>query len=252
MVKIYKQTLYSCECGYETLSKDYASKHSKTLKCLHHEMNKKETNFVLEEDYNNKGTEINGDNITCGDGGINNVDKSTNHITNINLVIPTQGLIGSIYDALKNPNCVLEIQNSDPEKIPAVLFKFTRGMSAEETMIKYDTNNDSVIHKDPDTGKDVSKDLKKYRNEYLLESSDIFHEQKIRYMPDSVQEEMRGMSEPKYKTGKKKDDPIDAAQVIKICASGDHAMYKMPFETKDFYSKVAKNVDTQIKLTGST
>jgi len=51
MVKIVTGTLYSCECGYETLSSDRASKHSKTKKCIHHTMNKKDVNFILEEDY---------------------------------------------------------------------------------------------------------------------------------------------------------------------------------------------------------
>jgi len=240
MVKIYKQTLYSCSCGYETLSKDYASKHSKTRKCLHLEMTKEETNFVREEEYNNKGSDIN----IVG-------DNNTTHITNIHLSVPER-LFPSVIEALKNPYCEMEIQNARPEKIQSILFQYTRGVSAEDTAVKYDPIKNSVTHKDPDTGKDVTKDLKKYRNEYLLESSDIFHEGLIRSIPDSVQEQMREMTKPMYKTGKKKDDPIDATRVVKICASGDHAMYKMPFETKDFYNKVAKNVDTQIKLTGST
>lgn len=247
MVQVIKGTLYSCECGYITLSKDCASKHKKTRKCIHHEMTKKETSFVSEEDYNNKGTEINID----GDG--NSVDKSThitNHITNITLSVPER-MFSSMYKALQKPDCVNEIQNAQPDQIQAIIFKYCRGTSADDTVMKYDAIKNSVTHKDPDTGKDVTKDLKKYRNEYLLESSDIFKEHQIQYMPGSVQEEMREMTKPVYKTGKKKDDPIDATEVIKICASGDHSMYKMPFETKDFYSKVAKNVDTQIKLTST-
>jgi hypothetical protein len=51
MIKIIKGTLYSCDCGYETLSKDCASKHAKTKKCMHRTMNKKEMRFVSEEDY---------------------------------------------------------------------------------------------------------------------------------------------------------------------------------------------------------
>jgi len=50
MIKIVTGTLYSCECGYETLSSDRASKHSKTKKCLHNEMTKEETFFVREKD----------------------------------------------------------------------------------------------------------------------------------------------------------------------------------------------------------
>ena len=245
MVQVIKGTLYTCECGYLTLSKDCASKHSKTKKCIHKIMSKEETGFVREEDYDKKGTEINGDNITCGDGGINNVDKSTNYITNINLTVPER-MIPSVIEALKDKDCANEIQNNPTDKTLAILFKYTRGTSAEESVVKYDSIKNSVTIKDPITGENVSKDLKKYRNEYLLESSDIFDHM------SETDKYFRGMKEPVFKTGKKKDDPIDATQVIKICASGDHAMYKMPFETKDFYSKVATNVDTQIKLTGTT
>ena len=49
-MKHFNGTLYTCECGYRTLSKDCASKHSKTKKCIHNVMTKKETEFVLEED----------------------------------------------------------------------------------------------------------------------------------------------------------------------------------------------------------
>ena len=58
MGQVIKGTLYSCECGYVTLSSDRASKHSKTLKCVHREMTKEETSFVREADYDKKGTEI--------------------------------------------------------------------------------------------------------------------------------------------------------------------------------------------------
>jgi hypothetical protein len=50
MVQVIKGTLYTCECGYLTLSKDCASKHSKTKKCIHKVMSKEETGFVREED----------------------------------------------------------------------------------------------------------------------------------------------------------------------------------------------------------
>lgn len=252
MVQVIKGTLYSCECGYLTLSKDCASKHSKTKKCIHKIMSKEETGFVREEDYDKKGTEINGDNITFGTGEHNNVDKSTNHIinniTNINLTVPER-MIPSVIEALKDKDCANEIQNNPTDKTLAILFKYTRGTSAEETVVKYDAIKNSVTIKDPITGENVSKDLKKYRNEYLLESSDIFDRMTP---PESIKDDWQEMKKPQFKTGKKKEDPIDATQVIKICASGDHAMYKMPFETKDFYSKVANNVDTQIKLTGTT
>ena len=46
----YTGILYSCECGYETLSSTNSMAHSKTKKCLHRTMIKKEMRFVSEED----------------------------------------------------------------------------------------------------------------------------------------------------------------------------------------------------------
>jgi len=51
MVEFIRGILYSCECGYKTTNNNLASKHSKTKKCVHHTMNKKNVNFVLEEDH---------------------------------------------------------------------------------------------------------------------------------------------------------------------------------------------------------
>lgn len=48
-MKIYKETLYSCPCGYETLSLDYSSKHSKTKRCHHHTVIKKDMCLISEE-----------------------------------------------------------------------------------------------------------------------------------------------------------------------------------------------------------
>lgn len=65
MVGLIKGTLYTCECGYETLSSDRASKHSKTLKCTGNSMKKRDMRFVSEEDYMaNTGHAAN--NIMCG------------------------------------------------------------------------------------------------------------------------------------------------------------------------------------------
>ena len=51
MVKFISGILYSCDCGYETLSSHGACKHSKTKKCMHNVMNKKEMRFVSEEEH---------------------------------------------------------------------------------------------------------------------------------------------------------------------------------------------------------
>jgi hypothetical protein len=69
-------------------------------------------------------------------------------------------------------------------------------------------------------------------------------------MPPRVQRSMKELSTPSFDSGKKKDKQIPAADVIKMCASGDHRMYKFPADTKKFYTDVAENVDNEIKSTG--
>jgi len=248
MIKIIKGTLYSCDCGYETLSKDCASKHTKTKKCMHRTMNKKEMRFVSEEDYlaSRNNTIVTGEHVVVDQ--TTNIDQSTN-IT-INLVVPDKTVVQSVYDAVKNPECVAEIRGADPQQIPAILFKYTRGAKSEHPVIRYDTDKNVVKCIDPVTKKEVSKDLKKYRNEYLVENADVYDKDyHIPYMPPKIQPAMRELAESQFDTGKKKDEPIPAAEVIKMCATGDHRMYKLPHESKKFYTQVADNVDKEIKST---
>ncbi|ABT16335.1 hypothetical protein ATCV1_Z201L [Acanthocystis turfacea chlorella virus 1] len=47
MVYTISGSLYTCDCGYKTISKDCASKHSKTKKCQNHTIQRKETHFVI-------------------------------------------------------------------------------------------------------------------------------------------------------------------------------------------------------------
>jgi hypothetical protein len=169
----------------------------------------------------------------------------------INLTVPEKSVVSSIYDAIKIPECIDEIRYADPQQIPAILFKYTRGVKAEQQVIKYDPDKDVVRHKDPVTGREVSKDLKKYRNEYLAKNADVYDDDfHIPYMPPQIQKNMKELSTPQYESGKKKDAAIPGAAVIKMCATGDHRMYKLPHESKQFYTDVAANVDHEIKITG--
>ncbi|AGE55669.1 protein of unknown function (DUF1390) [Acanthocystis turfacea Chlorella virus MN0810.1] len=119
---------------------------------------------------------------------------------------------------------------------------------AGKPLIKYDPKKDAVESKDPVTGESVSKKLKKFRNEYLAEQSDIYDETyQIPYLPQPVKRDMLSMTAPHFPTGNKKDTPVSPAEVIKICTTGDHRMYKLPHETKRFFTDVAKNVDIEIK-----
>jgi hypothetical protein len=51
MTEYIRGTLYTCGCGYKTLSKDYACKHSKTKRCEMQTMIKKEVEYILKEDH---------------------------------------------------------------------------------------------------------------------------------------------------------------------------------------------------------
>ena len=168
----------------------------------------------------------------------------------INLTVPDKSVVSAVYDAVKNPECVRELKYADPQEIPAILFKYTRGTCADKQYIKYDPDKNTVLHKDPVTGKEIAKDLKKYRNEYLVKNADVYDDTyHIQYMPKEIQRNMNELSRPAFDTGKKKDEPIPAANVIKMCASGDHRMYKLPHDSKKFYTDVVDNVDREIKLT---
>ena len=248
MVRFISGILYTCQCGYETLSSTRASSHSKTKKCIHNVMTKKETEFVLKEDYtastlsNIPSNSINAQTIN-GNVSMTNI--------NITLQVPDKTVIASIQEAVKNQDCIEELRCADPQQIPAILFKYTRGTKAEQKIIKYDADKNVVKHIDPVTGKEVAKDLKRYRNEYLVKNADVYDDDYyIPYMPPRVQRSMKEMSTPSFDSGKKKEKQIPAADVIKMCASGDHRMYKFPVETKKFYTDVAENVDNEIKSTG--
>ncbi|AGE53143.1 protein of unknown function (DUF1390) [Paramecium bursaria Chlorella virus Fr5L] len=247
MADFIKGTLYTCECGYKTTSPNQACKHSKTIKCKERNMEKRDVEFVLKEDYLASIGNVSPTNITVP--GDHNTVVGTQNIT-INLTVPDKSVVLSIYDAVKNRECIDEIRGADPQQIPAILFKYTRGTKAEQKVIQFDADKNLVRHKDPITGKEVAKDLKKYRNEYLAKNADVYDDDyHIPYMPREVQRSMKDLSAPIYDTGKKKEKQIPAAKIIKMCATGDHKMYKLPEESKQFYTDVAENVDNEIKST---
>ncbi|AGE56201.1 protein of unknown function (DUF1390) [Paramecium bursaria Chlorella virus NE-JV-1] len=243
MVEVHKIIYHMCACGYNTSFSSNATRH-KNSKCTQ-EMTTKIREFVFKEDYDRdtKSMVINGDHAHVD----NSVDNSVQNI-NINLTVPANTIVGSIYDALANQECLDAIRYADSHQIPAILFKYTRGTKAENRIIKYDVAKNAVKFLDPVTGTEVSKDLKKYRNEYLTEQADVYDEaHHIQYMPPEIQRSMKELSKPSLANGKKKERPIPAGEVIKMCAAGDHRMYKLPVDTKQFFTKVANDVDNEIK-----
>ena len=246
-MKIYEISVYTCSCGYETTDKGNASRHKNTSGS--HEVKMEKKKFVLESDHLDvmaKASSV----VTYNADTINN-DNSTNMTDNsitINLVVPEQSIIASIQDAVQDEECIREIRGATPHEIPAILFKYTRGTMSGKPLIKYDPKKNVVESKDPVTGEGVRQKLSKFRNDYLAKQTDIYDETfQIPYMPQPVKRDMLSMTDPQFPTGNKKDKPVSPAEVIKICATGDHRMYKLPHETKRFYTDVADNVDTEIK-----
>jgi len=244
MVEIHSIPYHICGCGYKTSAHGNASRHKKT-KCGH-EIVVKKLEFVLKEDYDRKEVVPQ----TVYNGNVGSVINDSSINLNITLAVPDRSAVEAVYDVFKKPEFISEIRGADPQQIPAILFRYTRGICADQKFIKYDSDKNVVVHKDPVTGKDTTKDLKKYRNEYLKESANLFDDDyHIPYAPQNIQRALKDMTAPSFDTGKKKEKHISGAQVIKMCATGDHRMYKFPIETKEFYNDVAKNVDVEIKST---
>jgi hypothetical protein len=71
----------------------------------------------------------------------------------INLTVPDKSVVSAVYDAVKNPDCVRELKYADPQEIPAILFKYTRGcQQLTISLIKNDNSpcfliNDNHIDK---------------------------------------------------------------------------------------------------------
>ena len=129
MVKIFTGTLYSCPCGYETLSAAGSLAHSKTKKCFHHTMIKKEMRFVSEEehlasrDIQPIAHTIDNSTVNIGNDNITHVDNS---ITNVTLVLPERTTKEDFVDYLQSLG---QLGFRTPDQIatmPGKMLMFTR------------------------------------------------------------------------------------------------------------------------------
>jgi len=256
--KIINTVLFRCsECGYETSIHSNRSQHLKTKKCSRATFETIRTPVIKVTDVMELLKNITSTTYNQTANVINNANNNVN-IT-VNLVVPNNSVIGSIQEALANEDCVGEIRGADPTEIPAILFKYTRGALANQKHIRYDPVKDAVHYVDPVTGTETSKNLKKFRNEYLNEQADFYDDETfVDYTPNNVKNSLKDLTRPDYFSGKKVEKPghskkvpekISAGQVIKTYASGSHDKYKFPIETKDFNFKVVKHVDNEIKST---
>lgn len=130
MVEFINGTLYSCDCGYNTLSSKYACQHTKTKKCSGKVMKREEMRFVKEEDYDMAmGKTHTGDTVQRDKIIDNSVDNSThidNSITNVTLVLPERTTKEDFVDYLQSLG---QLGFRTPEQVatmPGKMLMFTR------------------------------------------------------------------------------------------------------------------------------
>jgi len=147
MVKIFTGTLYSCPCGYETLSAAGSLAHSKTKKCIQHTMVKIMMEFVTKSEYDIKGSDASAVSIE-GDHNIAiNGDNNDNSV-NINFVLPERTTKEDFMEYLLAMD---HLGFRTPEQVaamPGKLLMFTRG--AKELPGAIIERNKKIIEKLPD------------------------------------------------------------------------------------------------------
>ena len=169
MVKIFSGTLYTCECGYHTLSKDYAGKHTKTKKCAGKTMEKKEMRFVSEEDYNAKevvqNTHLEGDGIKL----VGRDNNTINNITNISLTLPEKTTKEDFLEYLESLGHLGYRAQQQVLTMPGKMLMFTR--DAKKLPGALVERNNKIVEKLPD-GTDRVMSKKKAVQTYTHEATD--------------------------------------------------------------------------------
>jgi hypothetical protein len=130
MIEYIKGTLYSCVCGYNTLSSKHACKHSKTKKCNGKTMEKRDVEFVLKEDHlaalSSAPLVGNTTNYTTNNtDNSSHIDNST-HTVNINLTLPERTTKEDFVEYLRELD---HLGYRAPEQVatmPGKMLMFTR------------------------------------------------------------------------------------------------------------------------------
>jgi hypothetical protein len=129
-MKIYKTTLYSCDCGYETTNCGNASKHKK--QSCGHKMCSETINFVKETDHimamGNVNTAVDAKNVITNSTAenISLNDNTTNNIT-IQFVLPEKTLKEDMIEYLEAVKLTFTPSAVNMAKFPADLLLRTRG-----------------------------------------------------------------------------------------------------------------------------
>ena len=133
MVEFINGTLYSCDCGYNTLYSKHACQHTKTKKCSGKIMKKEEMRFVKEEDYDTAigkthtvGDTVQRDKIIDNSTHNDNSTHIDNSITNVTLVLPERTTKEDFVEYLESLG---QLGFRTPEQVatmPGKMLMFTR------------------------------------------------------------------------------------------------------------------------------
>lgn len=138
MVRIFKTSLYTCECGYETIVLANSRSHSTTKSCFGKQITKSVIELVPKDEQ-----------ITQSQQNINNISTNNGNIINVNIQVTYNSPDNTLFEEMKfildrnrgnistNPRAIACLPGDllgaarDPAKFPGVLTS-TRGKIIEK------------------------------------------------------------------------------------------------------------------------
>ena len=239
-MKTFKTTLYTCGCGYETISAGNANKHKKTS--CGHQMTSQTEEFVRKRDMSNVQPVSNS--IT----GDNNIQYIDNKQITFNLMVPDGDTRTVIYKALKSPQFQRELNGEfQPENIPALIFRHTKGRG----IVRPDGEKaihveDDKVHEKDFGGKVVKTPLNKYAKQFINDATCTLENNTDVIQPKFAKELVDDLKTENL-PGHKRDEKVSGVEALKNYASGSHVVYKYPAETRGFVSRAVDAVKKEIR-----
>jgi len=169
MVEYITGTLYSCECGYKTLSAAGSQAHSKTKKCSNYTMVKKEMRFVSEEDHLaslGQASPVT-NNSTNTDNSTTNIHNGDN-ITNVTLVLPERTTKEDFEHYAQSLDRLGYKTSTEILPLPGQMLMFTR--DAKKVPGALIERNNKIVEKLPDGSERVmgkKKAIQTYTHEAI-------------------------------------------------------------------------------------
>jgi len=149
MIDYIPGVIYSCDCGYKTISSHQACQHSKTKKCNGKTLSKRNVEFVLKEDHlaalgqTSPATNVIGNNANTHNG-----DNITNNITNVTLVLPERTTKEDFEHYAQSLDRLGYKSSSEILSLPGQMLMFTR--DAKKLPGALVERNNKIVEKMPD------------------------------------------------------------------------------------------------------